>query len=612
MIYPHPIHNMPFLMNKENLSPLPNTRRHTFVPLLVAVGVITGILIGSFFAAHFSGKHLSIINTSSNKINDLFHLINDEYVDSVNITDLVEKSMPQILRQLDPHSVYISSKDVEESMQDLRGSFSGIGVQFTIYRDTVRIIRVIKGGPSESIGLRAGDRIIRVDGKPFTGPTITNEKVLSTLKGSTGSQVCLEVARLRRSSNIIFNIVRGTVPVKSITAATLISDSVGYIRINSFGETTYPEFLAALAKLGQQGFNGLVLDLRGNLGGYMEPAVQIANEFLPKNRLIVYTEGHHSPRQEYRSDGRGIFQSLPLVVLVDETSASSSEILSGAIQDNDRGIIVGRRSFGKGLVQVPIQFDDGSMLRLTKARYYTPSGRCLQKPYSPGEEDDYESDLMLRAVRGEYQHADSIRKEGQEYATRLGRTVYGGGGIIPDIFIPEDTTNLTSYFKEAYVRGLIFQYAYNFTDIHREELTKCRNTEDIIAYLAAHNLPEEFASFAEKEGDLKRRNLLIQQSAPLFRRYITSNVLDDILDTEAALLFVAKTDPTVQAALGILRSGTAFPKAPEKATRHAARWFQPTPLWRMSTWCPPAGILHPSIFAITYGKYPPRYPSKAC
>ncbi|MBR1733267.1 MAG: S41 family peptidase, partial [Alloprevotella sp.] len=415
------------------------------MPILVAAGVVLGILVGSFFASHFSGNRLSIINTSSNKINDLFHLIDDEYVDSVNVPELVEKSMPQILKQLDPHSIYISAKDVDNTMKDLRGSFSGIGVQFTIYNDTVRIIRIIKGGPSESVGLRAGDRIIRVDGKPFTGASITNDEVLARLKGPSDSRVKLEILRPGEAKPVTFDIVRGTVPVKSITAAALIADSVGYIRINSFGETTYPEFLAALAKLGQHGFSSLVLDLRGNLGGYMEPAVQIANEFLPKNRLIVYTEGRRSPRQEYRSDGRGTFQTLPLVVLIDETSASSSEILSGAIQDNDRGTIVGRRSFGKGLVQVPIQFDDGSMLRLTKSRYYTPAGRCVQKPYAPGQEDEYEADLMLRAVRGEYQHADSIKTAGQqEYTTRLGRVVYGGGGIIPDVFIPDDTTNLTS------------------------------------------------------------------------------------------------------------------------------------------------------------------------
>lgn len=549
----------------------PETSR--FVPLFVAIGVVCGILVGSFFASHNAPSRLSIIKSGSNKVNDLFHLIDDEYVDSVDMHDLVEKSLPQILRQLDPHSVYVPVKDVELAMQDLQGHFSGIGVQFTIYKDTVRIIRIIRGGPSESVGLKAGDRIVAVDGKPYVGVDVTNEETMKRLKGEKGSKVTISVLRTGDKAPRNFTIMRGDVPVRSITSAYMLNDSTGYIRINSFGETTYPEFLASLAMLGRRHLGALVIDLRGNLGGYMDPAVQIANEFLPKDRLIVYTEGRRSPRQNYRSDGRGSYQSLPLVLLVDETSASASEILSGAIQDNDRGTIVGRRTFGKGLVQVPIEFEDGSMLRLTKARYYTPSGRCLQKPYTPGDEDDYEADLMLRATGGEYYSADSIKTSGQEYKTLIGRTVYGGGGIIPDVFVPRDTTNLTSYFKEAYMRGLIYQFAYVFSDEHREALTRLGSISEVVNYISRHNLTEEFAVFAERSG-LKRRNLLLQQSADLFREYITSNVINDILDEDASTQFVNQTDPAVLMAVDIIGRSASVPKvAVTGGTKKIASWF---------------------------------------
>ena len=529
-----------------------------FVPLLVSVGVIVGILIGSFFASHFSGRKLSIINTSTNKINDLFHLIDDEYVDSVSIPDLVEKSMPEILKQLDPHSTYISAKDVEASMQDLKGSFSGIGIQFTVYKDTVRVIKVVKGGPSEGVGLRAGDRIVNIDGKAYVGDTITADATRNRLKGQKGSQVRLGVLRPGQKQMLSYVVTRGDVPVKSITAAYKVSESVGYIRINSFGDNTYSEFLSALAQLNTQGFRGLILDLRGNLGGYMQPAVQIANEFLPKNRLIVYTQGRKSPREDFRSDGRGSYQNLPLVVLVDETSASASEILSGALQDNDRAMIVGRRTFGKGLVQVPIEFQDGSMLRLTKARYYTPSGRCVQKPYKLGDEEDYEADLLLREKHGEYYNPDSIKTSGQKYKTVHGRFVYGGGGIIPDVFIPADTLNMTSYFREAYLNGLMYQFAYVFTDNRRKQLSSISGLDDMITFLKRSSLVEDFATYAEKNGVRRRPRMLIQ-SRTLFERYLISNILADAIDDEAAIMYTNRSDAAVQTAVKLIHDGKAFP-----------------------------------------------------
>lgn len=533
-----------------------------FTPLLVALGIVLGILIGSFYANHFSGKRLNIINTSGDKLNGLLHIIDDQYVDSVNIAELVEKSLPQILKELDPHSVYISAADTEASMQDLKGSFSGIGVQFTIYKDTVRIVRVIDGGPSESTGLQAGDRIVTVDGKPYAGDkTVTNDETMKRLKGPGGTTVRLGIVRAGTKGVKEYAITRGDVPLKSIDVVYMVDETTGYIRIGSFGDTTYPELLGALATLQAQGFKSLIIDLRGNLGGYMAPAVQIANEFLPKNRLIVYTSGRKSPREEYASDGRGTYQTMPLVVLVDESSASASEILAGAIQDNDRGTIIGRRTFGKGLVQVPIEFNDGSMLRLTKARYYTPSGRCVQKPYVPGEEEEYEQDLILRAEHGEYYSSDSIKTDGEAYKTRIGRTVYGGGGIIPDVFIPRDTTGMTSYFKEAYLTGLIFQYAYVFVDSRRKQLAQFKELAGLTGYLDKQDIVERFAEFAAKNG-LKRRNRMIMQSHKLFKSYLFDNIINDLLGVEAATEYINRTDPAVLKALDLFRHDAAFPEKP--------------------------------------------------
>ena len=526
--------------------------KNRFVPLLVSIGVVVGIMLGSFFANHFSGNRLSIINNSSNKIIDLFHLIDDQYVDTINIPDLVEKAMSQILKELDPHSTYISAAKVEESMQDLKGSFSGIGVQFTLYKDTIRVVKVVKGGPSESVGIQAGDRIINIDGKPYVGDTISNDGTMKRLKGPKGSIARLGIKRAGQKKLLSFSITRGDVPVKTVDAAYMASPTIGYIRVSSFGDTTYAEFIAALTKLQTMGFSKLILDLRGNPGGYMETAVQMVNEFLPKNSLIVYTEGRKSPRKEYRTDGRGAYQSLPLVVLVDETSASASEIFAGAIQDNDRGTIIGRRSFGKGLVQVPIEFPDGSMLRLTTARYYTPSGRCVQKPYKPGDEEDYEADLLLRAEHGEYFSADSIRTSGEKFKTRIGRTVYGGGGIVPDIFVARDTLGMTSYFKEAYLGGLLF------LDKYRTELSQCNNMKEVTTVVKKKNLIEGFASYAEKAG-LKRRNLMIQRSHKLLTTYITSAIIGDLLDDSEATEYTNQTDKAVMQAIALLAANKSVP-----------------------------------------------------
>lgn len=537
------------------------------VPLFVAIGVVVGILLGSFYANHYLGKRLSIINTSTNKLNDLLHLIDDQYVDTVDIGHLVEVSMPKILHELDPHSVYITKDEVAESMQDLNGSFSGIGVQFYIYQDTVRVVRVIKGGPSEGAGLKAGDRIVGVNGRAYVGEEVTDEETLKLLKGESGSKVKLEIVRAGRLKPLTFDIVRGDVPLKSVDASFMVNENTGYIKISTFSDNTYAEFISALARLERAKFKSLIIDLRGNLGGYMAPAVQIANEFLPGGRLIVYTQGRKSPRKDYRSDGTGTYQSIPLTVLVDEISASSSEILSGAIQDNDRGTIIGRRTFGKGLVQIPVEFVDGSMLRLTTARYYTPSGRCLQKPYAKENNEIYEDDLLLRAEHGEYFSADSIKTSGEKYKTSNGRIVYGGGGIIPDIFVARDTLGITNYFREAYLKGLIRIFAYGYADRNRKTLSNYTTPQSMAAYLGRQRIVEKFVNFADRNG-LKRRNLMIRTSQDLLLQHLCTNIINDILGSEAATEYAVTFDPAVWKALEVIRNGKTIPENTEAGRKN--------------------------------------------
>lgn len=539
-------------------------RTSRFMPVIVAVSIVTGILIGTFYANHFSGNKLGIINTSSNKLNALLRIIDDQYVDTVNMGELVEDAMPQILGELDPHSSYIPAKDLEAVNSDLKGSFSGIGIQFTIQQDTIHVNNVIQGGPSEKVGLMAGDRIIEVDDSAFVGKIVTNYESMKRLKGPKGSEVKLGVFRPGEKETLHFTIVRGDIPVKSVDAAYMLNDKFGYIKVNKFGETTYPELLISLAKLNQANCEGVVIDLRGNTGGYMGAAIQMVNEFLPKNRLIVYTQGRKSPRENYTSNGTGSSQKMPIVVLMDEGSASASEIFAGAIQDNDRGTIIGRRSFGKGLVQQPIDFSDGSAIRLTIARYYTPSGRCIQKLYVKGNDANYEMDILTRYEHGEFFSQDSIKQDqSQIFETSLGRPVYGGGGIMPDIFVPQDTTGMTSYYRMAVNRGLTIQFAFQYTDNHRAEMQKYETEESLLQYLKHQNILEQFARFAENKG-LKRRNILMYKSQKLFETNLYGNIIYNMLGMEAYIEYLNKSDKTVLKALEVLDKGESFPKAPEQ------------------------------------------------
>lgn len=540
------------------------------MPLVMALCVVVGIMIGTFYANHFSGNRLNIINSGSSRLSNLLHIIDDQYVDSVNIDSLVEKAIPQILAELDPHSVYISAKDVQLATDDLKGSFSGVGIEFIIRDDTIRVQNVIKDGPANRAGLLAGDKIVSINGKPFVGKIVTNEEAMHRLKGPKDSKVLIGVKRFGEKGVKVFTVTRGDISVNSISACYMINDTTGYIRVKSFGERTYAEMLSALQTLNIEGADHLIIDLRDNGGGILEAAVQMANEFLPKNRLIVYTQGRKSPRAEYRSNGKGSYQHIPMVVLINEGTASAAEIFAGTMQDNDRATIVGRRSFGKGLVQQQIQFPDGSMIRLTVARYYTPSGRCIQKPFKPGDNADYENDLLSRYRHGEFFSQDSIKHVGPAYHTHNGRTVYGGGGITPDIFVPEDTSHVTSYYKEAAMSGLILQYAFNYTDQHRPILSKFTEMMPLANYLDRQNLVNDFANYAARYG-LRRRNLMIMRSHSLLQNYIDSRIIYNILDEQAWIEYLNLSDETVKAALNVFKNHTKYLAKPRHAPARTVR-----------------------------------------
>ena len=541
-----------------------SNNNHRFTPLFIAIGTIVGIFIGSFLTSHPSNSRINIINTGSSKVAYLLQLIDNNYVDTVDMKTLVEDAMPQILGELDPHSSYFGPKDAEEASEDLKGSFSGIGVQFTMEQDTVNVMSVIHGGPSEKVGILAGDRIVTAD--PISLVGMDTDDVMKHLRGEKGTEVKLGIKRHGTNDLQYFTVVRGDIPVVSVDAYFMMNDNkTGYIRVKNFGEQTYAEMLVALADLNMEGMEQVVVDLRGNRGGYMHIAIQMVNEFLPEGKLIVYTEGRKSPREEFFSDGRGSFQNIPIVVLVDEGSASAAEIFAGAIQDNDRGTIVGRRTFGKGLVQQPMEFNDGSVVRLTVARYYTPSGRCIQKPYEKGHGEEYEMELIARYERGEFFSQDSIKQEGEQYQTSIGRIVYGGGGITPDIFVPEDTTAVTSYYREAVLTGLIRQFAFAYSDENREKLTKLRTADKMEQYLRRDNLLEKFAQFGEKH-QLRRRNLMLQKSRRLFERNIYGNIIYNVGEMKDYLMFLGKDDPVVIKAREILDKGQSFPTPPVDET----------------------------------------------
>ena len=517
------------------------------------------LLIAALIGFTFVGCRYERPISSTHKLESLLQVIGHKYVDSVDMEELVEKTIPKVLAELDPHSVYIPVQKVEETNQELRGSFSGIGIQFMIQTDTIYVSDVISGGPAEKVGLMAGDRIVTIDDSLYVGKKISNDGAMKRLKGPKGSEVCLGIKRSGEKELLQFTIVRGNIPVKSIDASYLINDRWCYMKINKFGETTYPEMLISLAQGIQQGAQGIIVDLRGNTGGYMGAAIQMVNEFLPKGEMIVYTEGENAPRYEEHANGHGSCQKMPIVVLTDETSASASEIFAGAIQDNDRGTIIGRRTFGKGLVQQPIEFDDGSAIRLTIARYYTPSGRCIQKPYTNGKSDEYELDLLNRYEHGEFFTQDSIKQdESIAYQTKNGRTVYGGGGIMPDIFVPQDTAGYTSYYAAVAKLGLFTRFPFQYTDKNRSTLAAYTTMEELLHYLKQQNLLEEFVQHATSKG-VKRRNNLISKSRAVMEDILYGNIIYNMLGMEEYVKYLNLTDSAVLKAVEILDRGESRP-----------------------------------------------------
>lgn len=538
-----------------------SNKLYRWLPLLAALAVIGGIWIGYRLAG---GRTLT---TAQNKLNTLFDIIQDEYVDAIDLDSLVEEQIPHLLKSLDPHSSYIPVKDLEKVNGELEGSFGGIGIQFQVMNDTICVVEVISGGPAEKVGVVPGDRIIAVDTVDLVERHISDEDVRSMLRGDKGTTVTIRVKRSNASKPLTFDIVRGDIPMTSVDATYMIDDNTGYVKVNRFARTTYSEFLQAVSKLKYHGAERLIVDLRGNGGGYMEPALLMANEFLPAYSKIVMTKGrNNSDNSTVFSDGTGAFTDIELVVLVDEFTASSSEIFAGAIQDNDRGIIVGRRSFGKGLVQRPITLPDSSEIRLTVQRYYTPSGRCIQKDFQRGNTDLYDEEIIDRYNRGEIFSADSILLKTDElFKTANGRTVYGGGGIMPDLFVPSDTTGYTSYYINVSNAGLLQKYAYETADLNREEFSKADNVEALLSMLPADGvLLQSFAQYAAANG-IPARWHYINISSSLIVNQLKALIARDILGFDAFYEIYNRRDNTVRQALKLLDESEA--KIPVKYER---------------------------------------------
>lgn len=535
------------------------------LPTLTVLAMALGILVGSALTQKVNAQRIVFHNGSwaieQSKVDRLLQLMSTAYVDSLNIDSITDEAMADLVQKLDPHSAYIPKEDLEMVNSELAGSFSGIGVQFTIQQDTVRIVAVIAGGPCAGVGVLAGDKLISVDDSAFVGKKMNNEKVMRTLRGPKGTLVKLGVLRAGVTEPLYFTVTRGDIPVTSVDAKFIIEpeagsqkskDKIGFVRVNKFGETTYKEFIAALADLKAQGATSFIVDLRENSGGYMEQAIRMANEFLSRGELIVYSEGRAYPRYEATANGSGRFKDVPLVVLIDNFSASASEIFAGAMQDNDRATIVGRRSFGKGLVQQQMPFDDGSAVRLTVARYYTPSGRCIQKPYTLGDQEDYEKDLMERFEHGEFYSADSIHfTDTTTYRTKGGRIVRGGGGIMPDVFVGRDTTLNTPWYNRCVNLAYTYQFAYFYTDKHRKELAKYKDWQSLEKYLLKQDVLAEFVRFAEEKG-VERNDAEIQKSRPLMTRLLNAYIVRDMLGDEGFFPLFERDDEITKKAIELL------------------------------------------------------------
>ncbi len=520
-------------------------------PLVISIAIVLGIVIGNYI----STKKFTL--DKDRKINAVLNLIQSEYVDSIDVKDLVEQAIPAIIGNLDPHSYYIPASDIRAENEKLDGSMSGIGVSFFMMNDTANVDQVIPNGPAEKVGMLAGDRIISVNGESIVGGTLTAEGIRSKIRGEKGTKVKIGVKRNSSKKTLTFTITRDDIPMNTIDVSYMLDDKTGYIKIAQFGKNTYDEFFAALSKLKKDGASRYIVDLRGNPGGYMEMAILMVNEFLEQGELIVYTKGRKE-REDIQvwSDDQGSFHDAQVAVLIDEYSASASEIMAGALQDNDRGLVVGRRSFGKGLVQKQIYLPDSSAIRLTIARYYTPSHRCIQKDYTLGDEDDYSKELYDRYSHGEFYSADSIKVDKSKiFRTANGRIVYGGGGIVPDIFVPNDTTGITTYYRAVANLGLLQQYVYTYVDINRDQLKNVKTVKQLMGMMPSDDaLTYDFVCYARDNG-VPMRWYYINLSRSLIARQLRALVIRDVLGSEEFYRYYNRTDNTVNAALKALNDG---------------------------------------------------------
>lgn len=520
-------------------------------PLVISIAIVLGIVIGNYI----STKKFTL--DKDRKINAVLNLIQSEYVDSIDVKDLVEQAIPAIIGNLDPHSYYIPASDIRAENEKLDGSLSGIGVSFFMMNDTANVDQVIPNGPAEKVGMLAGDRIISVNGESIVGGTLTAEGIRSKIRGEKGTKVRIGVKRNTSKKTLTFTITRDDIPMNTIDVSYMLDDKTGYIKIAQFGKNTYDEFFAALSKLKKDGASRYIVDLRGNPGGYMEMAILMVNEFLEQGELIVYTKGRKE-REDIQvwSDDQGSFHDAQVAVLIDEYSASASEIMAGALQDNDRGLVVGRRSFGKGLVQKQFYLPDSSAIRLTIARYYTPSHRCIQKDYTLGDEDDYSKELYDRYSHGELYSADSIKVDKSKiFRTANGRIVYGGGGIVPDIFVPNDTTGITTYYRAVANLGLLQQYVYTYVDINRDQLKNVKTIKQLMGMMPSDDaLTYDFVCYARDNG-VPMRWYYINLSRSLIARQLRALVIRDVLGSEEFYRYYNRTDNTVNAALKALNDG---------------------------------------------------------
>jgi len=525
-----------------------------YTPIILAIVLASGIILGNFMGNVGRDTKRSVSSAKTGKLDYILQTIDKHYVDSIDVDSISETLIPQLLEELDPHSTYIPAKDLEGVNEELNGNFGGVGVQFRMFDDTVMVMHVIDGGPSQKVGIKDGDRLIAVDDSVIAGVDFQNNDVMEVLRGERGTEVKVTAFRPAEGKTMDFNIVRGSIPVSSVEVAYMLDAKTGYVNVARFGQNTYNEFLLAISRLKQQGASSIVVDLRGNTGGYLGAAIGMVNEFLKRGEMIVYTDGKAQRRQEYKADGSGSCQNVRLAVLLDEWSASASEIFAGAMQDNDRAIIIGRRSFGKGLVQNQVQLSDGSALRLTIARYYTPSGRCIQKTYEKGAED-YAEDLWNRYQHGEMDNKDSISfKSTKSFKTKKGRTVYDSGGIMPDIFVPRDTVGVTAFSRKVSSKGLVVRYAFFYVDKNRATLTAIAEeggVKALHAYLKMQNLMPELIALA-KENGIKPKGSDLEVSRSVLEIQMYAFIAQNVMDSEGFYPIISELDNTVLEAKRIM------------------------------------------------------------